>query len=113
MDDVQKVFIVILGMGLVTFALRFVPACFLSSWRFPPWLETFLRYVPVAVLSAMVVPAILMTTDDKVHLGPSNLFLLVSVPTVVLAVWTRSFLTTVVAGVVFMAALRYFGLGMA
>jgi branched-subunit amino acid transport protein len=112
MDDAQKVFIVILGMSLVTFALRFVPACFLSSWRFPPWVEAFLRYIPVAVLSAMVVPAILMSTDDKVHLGADNLFLLVSVPTVILAVWTRSFLTTVVAGVVFMAALRYFGLGM-
>ncbi len=113
MDDTQKVFIVILSMSLVTFALRFVPACFLSSWRFPPGLETFLRYVPVAVLSAMVVPTILLTPDDRVHFGTDNLFLLVSVPTVLLAAWTRSFLTTVVAGVVFTAVLRYFGLGMA
>lgn len=111
--DTQKIFLAILGMGLVTFALRAAPACFLSSRQFPPWVVTFLHYVPVAVLSAMLVPAVLMFDNTAIRVDLDNTYLLVTIPTVALALFTRSFLTTVVSGVVFMAVARYFGLGLA
>jgi branched-subunit amino acid transport protein len=46
------------GMAAVTFLPRFLPMAFVSRITIPNRVKTFLEYVPVAVLSALVFPAI-------------------------------------------------------
>lgn len=49
----------ILGMGLITFSLRASLIMLLGRFELPPLLVRALRFVPAAVLSALVAPAIL------------------------------------------------------
>ena len=46
----------ILGVGVVTFALRLSFIALLGRVEVPPFLERALRFVPAAVLTAVVVP---------------------------------------------------------
>ena len=58
MDQQTTVLITLLGMGLVTYLPRLLPAWFLRGRELPPFLVAWLRYVPVAVLAALLVLAI-------------------------------------------------------
>jgi branched-subunit amino acid transport protein len=50
----------IAGMVAVTFAIRYVPLVLAGRLRLPRALEAALRFVPVAVLTAITVPAVLL-----------------------------------------------------
>lgn len=47
-----------IGIGLLTFAIRFAPIALLSRLELPDWLKRALRYVPPAVMTAIVTPAL-------------------------------------------------------
>ena len=69
---------------------------------------TWLRYVPVAVLSALLMPALLIP-DDRLDFGGDNLFLWAAIPTFLVAWKTKSLFLPVIVGMVIIAAARYFG----
>ena len=52
--DQNTIFLVILGMSVTTGATRMLPLLLLTLKPLPAWLMTWLRYVPVAILSAML-----------------------------------------------------------
>ena len=107
--DQQKVFLAILGMTAVTYLPRLLPAWFLANRELPRALRRWLRFVPVAVLSTLLVPGLLLDGDNKQFaFHRENLGLMAAVPTVALALVTRNFLATVVAGVALVAGARYF-----
>jgi branched-subunit amino acid transport protein len=89
--------LLIAGMGLVTYLPRWAPLLFLSERKLPRWLVEWLDLIPAAILGALVAPALLVTGE------PRTLDLLrpevaVAVPTLLLAWRTRSLAGTVVAG---------------
>lgn len=97
--------LLLLAMAAVTYPPRVLPLWLLAKRRFPPRLLRFVQGFPVAVLAAFVVPLILMpkgTLDLSLH----NLELVVAVPTVAVALWSRSLIATVVAGSVLMMVAR-------
>jgi branched-subunit amino acid transport protein len=108
--DQKVIFLTIIGMALVTYIPRLVPVYFLSSRSLPPLAVAWLRYVPVAVLAAMLFPSLLVQ-EGQVVLGPGNIFLWAALPTLLVAVKTRSLFGSVVVGMILVAAARYvFGL---
>lgn len=104
--DQQTVFLTILGMAVVTYVPRLLPAWLLSSRTLPRWLVVWLRHVPVAVLAAMLFPA-LATRSGQIHIGPRNFFLLAAFPTLLVAWKTRSLFGSVIVGVAVVAVARY------
>lgn len=52
--------LMILGMALVTFSVRYVMFAMAGRIHFPLWLKRALAYVPPVVLSAIIAPLILM-----------------------------------------------------
>jgi branched-subunit amino acid transport protein len=101
----EVVFFTLLGMMAVTYAPRVLPVWMLSSKRLPQILVAWLRHVPVAVLAAMLFPA-LFVRGEKVDLGLDNLFLWAAIPTL-LVVWKRrSFFGAVVVGMAVVAVAR-------
>ncbi len=103
--DQQQIFLTILGMALVTYLPRLLPSWLLSSRALPRWTVIWLRNVPVAVLSAMLFPA-LLTERGQLHISPENLFLLAAFPTLVVAWKTRSLFAPVLTGIALVAAAR-------
>lgn len=87
----------ILGMGLITFAIRF--SLFLLPERvlLPPWLLKALRYVPAAVLSAIILPELLLP-GGTLDVSLANERLLAGLLAVLIAWRTRNVFLTVIIG---------------
>ncbi|MFB6096321.1 MAG: AzlD domain-containing protein [Haloferacaceae archaeon] len=89
---------VILAVGVATYALR---ALFLLGidyfGSFPPTVERLLEFFPVAILSALVVPGLLVT-DGTLAVTASNPRLVAGLVAVGVAWYTDSLLATVGVG---------------
>jgi len=85
------------GMGLVTYLPRALPLLYLAHKQLPQWLIDWLGFIPIAVLSALLSPALFTDTADRsFSLGKPEL--IVAVPTLIFALKTRSLGGTVLVG---------------
>lgn len=104
----MTILLTLIGMALVTMVPRVLPLLLLSTRKLPVWLRTWLEYIPVAVLAAMLLPS-LVSMDGAINLSFDNLFLWVSIPCFVVAWRTRSLLGTVGTGLVLVITARWLG----
>ncbi len=91
--------LLIAGMALVTFLIRYPALAILGRITLPDVLIRALRYVPVAVLTAIIVPIMLMP-DGEMALSFSNAFLVAGIISVFIAWRTKNLLLTIVFGMV-------------
>ena len=103
--DQSLIFLTILGMLVVTYLPRLLPVWLLASRRLPRVVVLWLRYVPAAVLAAMLFPALLVQ-DGLLNLHPDNLSLMAFFPTLLVAWKTRSLFGAVITGMAFIALAR-------
>jgi len=101
------IFFIILGMALATYLPRLVPVWFLSSRDLPRVVVVWLKYIPPAVLAAMLLPSVVVA-GDRLDVGLDNLYLLAALPTLVVAWKTRSLFVSVLVGMALVAAGRFF-----
>jgi branched-subunit amino acid transport protein len=94
------------GMGLVTYLPRLLPACFLRGRKLHPFIEAWLKYVPVAVLAALLLPSLLVA-DRQMNLSWSNLYLWAALPAGFTAWKTRSMFATILVGMAVVAIARF------
>ena len=91
------IWVCIVICGLLTFSMRFLPISSLMPKQMPDIWVRAMHYVPASVLTAIIVPAILIPEGQTVMLE-GNL----RVPTAILAIgvalWTRSIIATLIAG---------------
>ena len=59
-------FIYCLAMSLVTYLIRMLPLVLIHKKIENPFIRSFLAYVPYAVLSAMVIPDMLLATANPI-----------------------------------------------
>lgn len=104
--DQQVVLVTIVGMALVTVVPRVLPLLLLSSRQLPKVVVVWLRYVPAAVLAAMLFPALLVQ-DGALEVGFSNPFCWVGLVAFGVAWRSGSFFGTVLSGVGLVALWRY------
>lgn len=60
------------GMALINLAIRWPVYLFADHVRFPPLVERALAFVPVAVLTAIIVPAVLYPGPGDIQLSWRN-----------------------------------------
>lgn len=102
----DKIIFIILGMAVVTYLPRFLPMYILTRLKIPQIVIDWLKYVPVAVLTALIVPGII-TADREIFISLSNTYLLASLPAFLLALLTRSMLVTILAGMGLVLLLQF------
>jgi branched-subunit amino acid transport protein len=90
---------VILGMGLVTFLPRWLPLVYLTRRSLPAWLVEWLEFIPAAILSAILLPA-LVIDDASRSVDLSRPEFLVAIPTLLFAIVTKSLGGTVIVGMI-------------
>ncbi len=106
MIDQRAVFLTLLAMGLVTYLPRVLPLWLFASRSLPPIVVAWLRYVPVAVLAAMLLPSLVLP-EGYLDLGWDNLYLWAAIPTFIVAWRTRSLFGAVVTGMALVAGARW------
>ena len=89
--------LMLLGMGLVTYLPRWLPIFLLARRSLPEVLINWLDLIPVSLLSALLIPELLISGQPRV-LSPLRLELFVAVPTFILAFKTKSLVWTVICG---------------
>ncbi len=87
----------ILGMTVVTFMVRYPLLVVVGRVQLPDPLFRALRYVPVAVLTAISVPAVLMP-NGSIDLSLSNSYLIGGIVATGIAWRTRQLLPTIGGG---------------
>lgn len=100
-----EVLLIILGTSLVTLIPRLLPFAALRSVTLPSWADRFLRFVPPAVLGALLARELFLV-GGKFALPPGNLAPLAILPALAVALWRKSLIGTVLAGVVSIFLLR-------
>jgi branched-subunit amino acid transport protein len=65
----MKMVLVILGMALVTYLPRLLPAVFLDRFQFPAWFKKWLKSIPYAALGALIFPGVLLVREDQPLVG--------------------------------------------
>jgi len=104
--DSQAVFLTMVGMLAVTYLPRVLPLWFFASRPLPPVVVSWLRYVPVAVLAAMLLPS-LVVAEGQLSLEVQNLYLWAALPTFLVAWKTRSLFGSVIVGMLVVVGIRY------
>jgi branched-subunit amino acid transport protein len=89
--------LLIFGMFSITFLIRFVMFAFAGKLQFPSWLEKSLKFVPPAVLTAIIVPSVLMPTG-KLDISINNVYLLAALFSLAVALVTKNLLKTIGLG---------------
>lgn len=101
MTATAQFWLLIILLGLGTWLMRSMPIMLHGRVPHPEWLERLLRYVPVAALTALVVPGSLyLKSNGSYHAVPART--IAAVIALVVAIRTKNTVATLVAG---MAAL--------
>lgn len=98
--------LLVLGMMLATFGVRYPILALSGRIRMPPWLLKALTFVPVAVLSAIVVP-MMLAPDGEIQLAIGNEYLVAGAASILFAALTRHLLWTIVLGMSLFLMLRF------
>ena len=98
----------IMGAGAVTFALRLSLIALLGRVEVPPSLERALRYVPAAVLAAVMIP-LLFYQDGALEASLGNERLLAGLVAALIAWRTRNVLLVLGGGMAALWALQAIG----
>jgi branched-subunit amino acid transport protein len=101
----MNIWLVMLIGGLITFGMRFSLIYLFGKFEIPETMQRALHYVPPAVLSAIIVPELLIR-DGNVNFSFENIRLLAGVIAIVTAWVSRNTLLTILVG---MAALLILG----
>jgi branched-subunit amino acid transport protein len=94
MNDV----LLIAGMTLVTFGIRYGTMAMVGRITLPERVVQALRFVPPAVLSAIIVPAVLIPDGIHLYVAPDNARLVASLVTAGVMWRTKNLLLTIVLG---------------
>jgi branched-subunit amino acid transport protein len=93
--------ILIGGMALVTFAIRYSMFAVAGRVEFPQRLESALRYVPPAVLTAIIVPAVLIPSPGtEIVLSYTNPYLVAALFAFGVGWVSKNLLLTIVLGMI-------------
>jgi branched-subunit amino acid transport protein len=93
----STIWLAMIGLGILTFLTRFSFIALLDRWQAPLIVRRALRFVPIAVLTAIIVPGLMMQNDIP-DFRPDNPRLLAGLVAILVAWKTKNVLVTIVAG---------------
>ena len=104
----MKNVVLIILMMAVTFGVRYPVLALVGRYDLPASIKRALRFVPVAVLSALSAPMVLIQ-NSAWHLSFTNAQLIASIVAILIAWKTRHLLLTIVVGMITFTIMRLAG----
>lgn len=102
-----EILLMIVGMALINLAIRWPVYLFADHVRFPPLVERALAFVPVAVLTAIIVPATLYPSGPEIQLTYMNPYLVGAVVAAVVSWKWKKLMPTILIGMVVFFVTRW------
>lgn len=101
-----EMFLLIIGCAIVTWIPRVLPFAFMKKVKLPTIVLRWLAYIPICILSALVISNLFVKKNAYVTINLPVLF--AAIPTLIVAVWTKSLSLTVIVGVAAMTIIQLF-----
>ncbi|MDR3542068.1 MAG: AzlD domain-containing protein [Desulfosporosinus sp.] len=101
----SEVFYIIIGMALVTYFTRFGALALFRFTGVPTGLNRWLKYVPVAILTALIVPSLLLP-KGYLDISLNNHYLIAGVVAAFVAYKSRNIIATLGFGMSIMFILK-------
>jgi branched-subunit amino acid transport protein len=101
----MNLWLIFIGGGILTYASRISFIYLMGRLEIPAWLKRSLRFVPPAVLSAIIVPELVIQAG-KIDLSLDNYRLFAGIFAILVAWRTRNTLFTIALGMVALLALK-------
>ena len=92
------IWFLIIATGIFNFGTRFIMLSGIIGKKLPAWLIEALGFVPIAVLTAIIVPAVLIDPANQHIAVTDNPRLLAALIAIAVALITRQVITTIGAG---------------
>ena len=100
-----SILLIILGCAIVTFVPRIIPFLVIRNIKLPKVVVKWLSYIPICIFTALIVDSFIV--KDKSSLLSIDWSVLTAIiPTLIIAIWTKSLSVTVLVGIVCMATVR-------
>lgn len=108
-NPIEYIYMIIIGMAAVTYFSRELPFVILKGRKLKPEIVEWMGYVPVAVLSALLIPALIMdSSTNTIFISFDNLFLITGIMTFIFGLLIKNLFAVIIFGVSLLAILRYF-----
>ncbi|MCC7163047.1 MAG: AzlD domain-containing protein [Anaerolineae bacterium] len=107
MEATLGLWLTILAAGVATFLIRLSFIAVHGRVIMPDWFNRALTFVPVTVLSAIIVPELVMT-DGVVNFSPLNARLIAGIAAILVAWHTKNVMVTIVVGMLLLWGMQYF-----
>ena len=104
----MSVWIAIIFTGCLTFGTRFFPLSTLMPKKLPDWLQLAMKFVPVSVLSAIIIPAIFISEDTGYIVIQDNIRISAAIVAIFVAYFLRSTAVTLISGLSVIWILTFF-----
>jgi branched-subunit amino acid transport protein len=99
--------VTIIIVGVLTLGIRLSFIVFMGKTRISPMVQQALRFVPVAVLSALIAPALFLSRGS-LDLSFANIRLIAGILAILVAWRTKNTLLTIVVGMACLLILQAF-----
>lgn len=94
----SEIWLAMIGLGILTFLTRLSFIALLERWQAPSIVQRALRFVPVAVLTAIIVPALMVLDDGTINSAPVNPRMLAGLAAILVAWKTKNVILTITVG---------------
>jgi len=101
------IWLLIFAVGAITYAARLSFIAFFARREVPPLLAGALKHVPVAMLTAIVVPAVVFIGPGMLRVDPGNAKLIAALVAGGVAWWKQSAVLTIAVGMTVLWLVRY------
>jgi branched-subunit amino acid transport protein len=106
-DRELTIWLLIFAVGAITYTARLSFIALFARRDMPPLLAEALKHVPVAMLTAIVVPAVVFIAPGMLRLDPGNAKLIAALVAGGVAWWKQSAVLTIVVGMGVLWSLRW------
>jgi len=98
--------VLISGMFVATFSVRYVLFAIAGKIEFPAWLNNALAFVPPVVLMAIIAPNVMMPKGE-LWLSYNNPWLIAAIIAAITSFIRKDLLTTIIVGMLSFALLKF------
>ena len=103
----NTIWLAMIGLGVLTFLTRLSFIALLERWQAPLIVQRALRFVPVAVLTAIIIPELVLP-NGVLDVQPANPRLLAGLAAALVAWKTKNVIWTIVVGMAIFWLLQLF-----
>ncbi|PTH67002.1 AzlD domain-containing protein [Staphylococcus arlettae] len=98
--------IIIVICGLVTWLTRIIPFIVISKIQLSEQVVKWLSFIPITLFTALIIDGVIEQQSGSFGYSLNIPFLVTIIPTVIVALVTRSLTITIVSGIFVMAMIR-------